>query len=103
MRISDWRSDVCSSDLLEVVFTPKELKVANELSERLGFFTMNVKSRSRTIHGLLANRSVSESDQRRALLLPQELMQMPKTELLLLLGGIAPVRGRKIAFYRMPR
>src|SRR3546814_969573 len=30
-------------------------------------------------------------------------MQMPKTELLLLRGGIAPVRGRKIAFYRMPR
>src|SRR3546814_19271838 len=28
---------------------------------------------------------------------------MPKTELLLLRGGIAPVRGRKIAFYRMPR
>jgi len=64
---------------------------------------MNVKSRSRTIHGLLANRSISESDQRRALLLPQELMQMPKTELLLLRGGIAPVRGRKIAFYRMQR
>src|SRR3546814_9077777 len=30
-------------------------------------------------------------------------MHMPKTELLLLRGGIAPVRGRKIAFYRMPR
>src|SRR3546814_10548262 len=135
MRISDWSSDVCSSDLcarlgkasviaggfsyvagyglrllpviqslaqlraiygpdvtdeiiancgLEVVFTPKELKVANELSERLGFFTMNVKSRSRTIHGLLANRSVSESDQRRALLLPQEPSQKPNTRPLFL-------------------
>src|SRR3546814_17396072 len=30
-------------------------------------------------------------------------MQMPKTGLLLLRGGIAPVRGRKIAFSRMPR
>jgi type IV secretion system protein VirD4 len=50
---------------------PKELKVANELSERLGFFTMNVKSKSRTIHGLLANRSISESDQRRALMMPR--------------------------------
>jgi type IV secretion system protein VirD4 len=50
---------------------PKELKVANELSERLGFFTMNVKSKSRTIHGLLANRSISGSDQRRALMMPR--------------------------------
>ena len=99
----DVTDEIIANCGLEVVFTPKELKVANELSERLGFFTMNVKSRSRTIHGLLANRSISESDQRRALLLPQELMQMPKTELLLLRGGIAPIRGRKIAFYRMPR
>jgi hypothetical protein len=67
----DVTDEIIANCGLEVVFTPKELKVANELSERLGFFTMNVKSRSRTIHGLLANRSISESDQRRALLLPQ--------------------------------
>ncbi|WP_333837826.1 type IV secretory system conjugative DNA transfer family protein [Novosphingobium sp.] len=99
----DVTDEIIANCGLEVVFTPKELKVVNELSERLGFFTMNVKSRSRTIHGLLANRSISESDQRRALLLPQELMQMPKNELLLLRAGIPPIRGRKIAYYRMPR
>lgn len=99
----DVTDEIIANCGLEVVFTPKELKVANELSERLGFFTMSVKSRSRTIHGLLANRSISESDQRRALLLPQELMQMPKNELLLLRAGISPIRGRKIAYYRMPR
>lgn len=99
----DVTDEIIANCGLEVVFTPKELKVANELSERLGFFTMNVKSRSRTIHGLLANRSISESDQRRALLLPQELMQLPKNDLLLLRAGIPPIRGRKIAYYRMPR
>jgi type IV secretion system protein VirD4 len=99
----DVTDEIIANCGLEVVFTPKELKVANELSERLGFFTMSVKSRSRTIHGLLANRSISESDQRRALLLPQELMQLPKSELLLLRAGIPPIRGRKIAYYRMPR
>lgn len=99
----DVTDEIIANCGLEVVFTPKELKVANELSERLGFFTMNVKSRSRTIHGLLANRSISESDQRRALLLAQELMQLPKNELLLLRAGIPPIRGRKIAYYRMPR
>ncbi len=89
----DVTDEIIANCGLEIVFTPKELKVANELSERLGFFTMNVKSKSRTIPGLLANRSVSESDQRRALMMPQELMQMPKGDLLLMRGGIPPRQG----------
>lgn len=99
----DVTDEIIANCGLEVVFTPKELRVANELSERLGFFTMNVKSKSRTIHGMLANRSISESDQRRALMMPQELMQMPKGELLLLRGGIPPVRARKIEYFRSRR
>ncbi len=97
---ADVTDEIIANCGLEVVFTPKELRVANELSERLGFFTMNVKSKSRTIHGMLANRSISESDQRRALMMPQELMQMPKGDLLLLRGGIPPVRARKIEYFR---
>ncbi|WCT75843.1 type IV secretory system conjugative DNA transfer family protein (plasmid) [Sphingomonas naphthae] len=99
----DVTDEIIANCGLEIIFTPKELKVANELSDRLGFFTMNVKSKSRTIHGMLANRSISESDQRRALMMPQELMQMPKSELLLLRGGIPPVRGRKIEYFRVRR
>jgi len=100
---ADVTDEIIANCGLEIVFTPKELKVANELSERLGYFTMNVKSKSRTIHGLLANRSISESDQRRALMMPQELMQMPKGDLLLMRGGIPPVRGRKIEYFRSKR
>jgi len=99
----DTTDEIIANCGVEVVFTPKELKVANELSERLGFLTLSVKSRTRTIHGMLANRSISESDQRRALLLPQELMQMGKGELIILRAGIPPVRGRKIIYFRMPR
>lgn len=100
---ADVTDEIIANCGLEVVFTPKELRIANELSERLGFFTMNVKSKSRTIHGMLANRSISESDQRRALMMPQELMQMPKGDLLLLRGGIPPVRARKIEYFRVKR
>ena len=56
-------------------------------------------TKSLTIHGILANRSKSMSDQRRALLLPQELMQFPDGELLLLRGGVPPIHGDKIRFY----
>lgn len=84
---------------VEVAFTPKELRVANELSERIGYIGQESVTKSLTIHGVLANRSKSMSDQRRALLLPQELMQFPDDELLLLRGGIPPIRGDKIRYY----
>lgn len=84
---------------VEVAFTPKELRVANELSERIGYVGQEAITKSLTIHGILANRSKSMSDQRRALLLPQELMQFSQDELLLLRGGIPPIHGDKIRFY----
>src|SRR3546814_2438491 len=108
MRISDWSSDVCSSDLadeivancgVEVAFTPKELRVANDLSERLGYVGQDSVTKSLTINGLFANRSKSISEQRRALLLPQELMQFPTDKLILLRGGIPPIIGTKIAYF----
>lgn len=84
---------------VEVAFTPKELRVANELSERIGYVGQESVTKSLTIHGILANRSKSMSDHRRALLLPQELMQFPDDELLLLRGGIPPIHGDKIRYY----
>lgn len=84
---------------VEVAFTPKELRVANELSERIGYVGQESITKSLTINGILANRSKSMSDQRRALLLPQELMQFPDGELLLLRGGIPPIHGDKIRYY----
>ena len=84
---------------VEVAFTPKELRVANELSERIGYVGQESVTKSLTIHGVLANRSKSMSDQRLALLLPQELMQFPDSELLLLRGGIPPIHGDKIRYY----
>ncbi len=84
---------------VEVAFTPKELRVANELSERIGYIGQESVTKSLTIHGILANRSKSMSDHRRALLLPQELMQFPDTDLLLLKGGIPPIHGEKVRYY----
>ncbi len=84
---------------VEVAFTPKELRVANELSERIGYIGQESVTKSLTINGILANRSKSMSDQRRALLLPQELMQFPNEDLILLRGGMAPIHGDKIRYY----
>ena len=84
---------------VEVAFTPKELRVANDLSERIGYVGQASVTKSLTINGWLANRSKSISEQRRALLLPQELMQFPPDKLILLRGGIPPIIGTKIAYF----
>jgi type IV secretion system protein VirD4 len=85
---------------VEVAFTPKELRVANELSDRIGYVGQESVTRSLTINGLLANRSKSISEQRRALMLPQDLMQFPSDKLILLRGGIPPIIGVKIFYYK---
>jgi type IV secretion system protein VirD4 len=85
---------------VEVAFTPKELRVANELSERIGYFGQDSVTKSLTIDGLIANRSRSISEQRRALMLPQELMQFPPGKLILLRGGIPPIVGDKVYHFR---
>jgi type IV secretion system protein VirD4 len=85
---------------VEVAFTPKELRVANELSERIGYVGQESITKSLTINGLLANRSKSISEQRRALMLPQELMQFPANRLILLRGGIPPIIGDKIFYFK---
>ena len=84
---------------VEVAFTPKELRVANDLSERIGYVGQDSVTKSLTINGLLANRSKSISEQRRALMLPQELMQFSAYKLILLRGGIPPIIGSKIAYF----
>lgn len=84
---------------VEVAFTPKELRVANDLSERIGYVGQTSVTRSLTINGWLANRSKSMSEQRRALLLPQELMQFPPDKLILLRGGVPPIVGTKLVYF----
>lgn len=96
----DLAEEIIANCAVEVVFAPKELRLANELSERLGYTTVRSPSRSRPTGLSRGHRSVSESDQRRALMLPQELMQLPPEDLLVLKAGTPPVRGRKIAYYR---
>lgn len=83
---------------VEVVFAPKEHDVANELSERIGYETVNARSRSGPKG--LAMRAISEtvSEHRRALMLPQELKLLPKSKAFIL-GTGPPIIADKIIYY----
>ena len=93
----DVAEEVMTNCGVEIVFAPKELKIAQELSDRLGAYTTDGRSRSRPTGLSRGRRSTTVSDQRRALMLPQELMQLPQAALIVLKAGLPPVRGRKIA------
>jgi type IV secretion system protein VirD4 len=96
----DVTEEIIANCAVEIAFAPKELRLANDLSERLGYTTVRSLSRSRPTGLSRGHRSLSESDQRRALLLPQELMQFPAEDLIVLKAGVPPVRGRKIVYWR---
>ncbi|QYC11463.1 type IV secretory system conjugative DNA transfer family protein [Brevundimonas nasdae] len=92
--------DILSNCGIEIVFAPRALKVAQELSDRLGYYTTPGRSRSSPVGLGRGRRSTTVSDQRRALMLPQELMQLPSDALIVLKAGSLPVRGRKIVYWR---
>jgi type IV secretion system protein VirD4 len=96
----DLAEEIIANCGLEIAFAPKELKVAQDLSERLGFWTYAGRSSSRPTLLSKGNRSTTESDQRRALMMPQELIQMDPGQLIVLRAGMPPVRGRKIQYWR---
>lgn len=98
----DLAQDITSNCGVEIAFGFKELRVAQDLSERLGFYTYAGRSRSRPAGLARGHRSMTESDQRRALMLPQELMQLPPHQLLVLRANMPPVRGTKITYWREP-
>ncbi|MCR5876647.1 type IV secretory system conjugative DNA transfer family protein [Phenylobacterium sp. J426] len=97
---ADAAEEIFANCAVEVAFATKELRLANDLSERLGYTTVRSPSRSRPTGLSRGHRSVSESEQRRALLLPQEVAQLGEDEMIALKSGLPPIRGRKIRHYR---
>jgi len=96
----DVTEEILSNCAVEVVFAPKELRVAQELSERLGAYTYAARALSRPVLLGGGKRSITLSDQKRPLMLPQELMQMDADTLIVLKAGMPPIRGRKLRFFQ---
>jgi len=97
---ADLAEEIIANCGVEIAFAPKELKVAQDLSERLGYWTYLGRSSSRPAGLSSGRRSTTESDQRRALMMPQELITMAAEQLIVLRAGMAPVRGLKITYWR---
>jgi type IV secretion system protein VirD4 len=91
-----------------VLYAPKDYAEANEISQELGATTVRVKSHSRPRFGFTSGKgqrqgSVSLSDQKRALLLPQEVKELGRDRELLLFEGLRPVLAHKNRYYEDAR
>ena len=97
----DGSETLMDNHALQIVFAPKNPKVAREISDSLGTVTIRNRSRSRQLSGK-GGKSESVSDHGRALMLPQELMQMGADNAILLLENSSPVQCQKLCWYQEP-
>ena len=88
---------------LQILYAPREQRDADEYSAMLGHFTERATSRGRSrsfsSHG---SNTVSrnESEQRRALLLPQEFKELGSERLVVIFENCKPILGEKIRYHR---
>jgi type IV secretion system protein VirD4 len=89
---------------MQILYAPREQKDANEYSEMLGTFTDKARSvsRSNAILGGRSGSSESVSEQRRPLLLPQELKELGREKEIILLENTKPILADKICYWRDP-
>jgi type IV secretion system protein VirD4 len=86
---------------VQIVFAPREFRVAQEISESLGFQTVKSRSVSKRLDWWKEKQpSESVSDQRRALLLPQEVRDIGEEHAILLVEGTPPIKCKKIRYFR---
>lgn len=89
----------------QIVFPPKasETRTAREISEWLGYQTVKGVSSSRG-KGLFTKKqeSLSTSDQRRALLLPQEITGLGANSALVVVENCRPILARRIRYFQEP-
>ena len=87
-----------------IAFTPKDTADAREISDELGFTTVPARTVSRPIGTLFGTRekrpkTESVNDERRALLLPQEVKELGTEEAIVFYEGLPPIRCRKIRYF----
>ena len=88
---------------LQIVFPPKasETQTAKDISEWLGYQTVKGVSESKGTE-IFSKRNKSEniSDQRRALMLPQEITGLGQDKELVILENVPPILAKKIVYYK---
>jgi len=87
---------------VRVAFSSNDERTAKRISDALGTATEQRAMRNYAGHRLapwLAHVMVSRQETSRPLLTPGEVMQLPATDELVLISGLAPIRARKLRYF----
>ena len=87
---------------VRVAFATNDERTAKRISDALGTATEQRAMRNYAGHRLapwLAHVMVSRQETARALLTPGEVMQLPPTDELILVAGLAPIRAKKLRYF----
>ncbi|WP_116811722.1 type IV secretory system conjugative DNA transfer family protein [Steroidobacter cummioxidans] len=93
---------------VRIAYAPKDFGEANELSQELGNTTVRVKSFSKPLGDLFERRgrrgrSVNISEQRRPLMLPQEIKELGRDHEIVIYEGLRPILARKNRYFEDSR
>ncbi|MBR8404940.1 MULTISPECIES: type IV secretory system conjugative DNA transfer family protein [Burkholderia cepacia complex] len=93
---------IVTNHAMQILFAPREQKDANAYSEMLGTRTERSRSTSRSngMYGARGGASESFSDQRRALMLPQEIKELARDKEIILLENTKPILADRICYWR---
>lgn len=84
-----------------VLYTPRDQKDAQDYSEIIGYETFKNRSNSRS-SGRGTSRSESISDQKRAVMNPDEIKAMPAGDCIVTLNKVRPIYAQKIIYWQDP-
>lgn len=90
-----------SNSTFRITFAANNFDTAQLISQLIGNKTVEQVSRSRPkfFDLNMATRTVNISDTQRALLLPQEVIQLPRDEQIVLIESFPPIKSKKIKYF----
>ena len=95
------RQTFFSNFAVRMIFAPREQNDAEELSKLIGFYTYKAKGTSRS-RGKSSSSGVSISDQKRAVMNPDELKVMPNSDCIISMAGMPAIYAEKIIYDEDP-
>ena len=102
----DGAADIFDNCGVEIMFGTNDLKLTQELSERMGDDTINVVTQNRPRFFSWVNpskQSEAEHPHRRPLMLAQEVARMAPDDQIILRAGMLPVMTRRVRWFTDPQ
>lgn len=93
---------LATNHLVQIIYAPREQQDAQEYSEILGYYGLSSTSKGTSRGRGSVTNSENVSEQKRALMLPQELRELGPDRVIVLADNCKPILGDKIKYYTDP-